>query len=185
MATVHSRVVLAAGAWLLGVVAATGGSLAAVSLIGQSLAAPPTQQLTVSAVNHALASGKREPRPSPAARPSPGRSRQHAVAATPTTSAAAPTTSASATPSGGTLLTSAGGSVLAGCAGADAYLISWSPQQGYAAADVVRGPAPTARVVFLAGGAGVRLTVTCAGSVPSAAVSRVQGDDSGWKPGDE
>jgi hypothetical protein len=178
MATVHSRVVLAAGAWLLGVVAATGGSLAAVSLIGQSLAAPPTQQLTVSAVNHALASGKREPTPSPAARPSPGRSRQHAVAA-------APTTSASATPSGGTLLTSAGGSVLAGCAGADAYLISWSPQQGYAAADVVRGPAPTARVVFLAGGAGVRLTVTCAGSVPSAAVSRVQGDDSGWKPGDE
>src|SRR5882757_2293123 len=80
MATVHSRVVLAAGAWLLGVVAATGGSLAAVSLIGQSLAAPPTQQLTVSAVNHALASGKREPTPSPAARPSPGRSRQHAVA---------------------------------------------------------------------------------------------------------
>ena len=61
MATVHTRVFLAAGAWLLGVAAATGGSLAAVSLIGQSLAAPPTQQLTVSAVNHALASGKREP----------------------------------------------------------------------------------------------------------------------------
>ena len=71
MATVHTRVFLAAGAWLLGVVAATGGSLAAVSLIGQSIAAPPTQQLTVSAVNHALASGRREPDPSVAARPSP------------------------------------------------------------------------------------------------------------------
>ena len=180
MATVHTRVVLAAGAWLLGVAAATGGSLAAVSLIGQSLAAPPTQQLTVSAVNHALASGNRDPEPSHAARPSPAPHRQPTAAATP---AASP--SASATSSEGTLLTSAGGSVLAGCAGPDAYLISWSPQQGYAAGDVVRGPVGLARVVFFwPGGAGVSLTVTCAGSVPSAAVSRVQGDDGGGQPGD-
>ena len=57
--------------------------------------------------------------------------------------------------------------MLAGCAGSDAYLISWSPQQGYAADDVVRGPAAMARVVFLAGSSGVSLTVTCTGSVPS------------------
>ncbi len=176
MATVHTRVFLAVGAWLLGVVAATGGSLAAVSLIGQSLAAPPTQQLTVSAVNHALASGRREPEPSPAARPSRGSSHHH-VAATPAASASAAST-------GGTLLSSRGGTVLAGCAGSGAYLISWSPQQGYAADDVVRGPAAMARVVFLAGGAGVSLTVTCAGSVPSAVVSPVQGDDDGGQPGD-
>ena len=176
MAIVHTRVFLAASAWLLGVAAATGGSLAAVSLIGQSLAAPPTQQLTVSAVNHALASGKREPEPS-AARPSTGSGRPHTAGAT-------PVVSTSVSPPGGTLLSSSGGSVLAGCAGSDAYLISWSPQQGYAADDVVRGPAAQAQVVFLAGGAGVRLTVTCAGPVPTAMVSQVQGDDGGGEPGD-
>ena len=74
--------------------------------------------------------------------------------------------------------------MLAGCAGSDAYLISWSPQQGYAADDVVRGPAAQAQVVFLAGRAGVRLTVTCAGQVPTAMVSQVQGDDDGGQPGD-
>ncbi len=178
MATVHTRVLLAAGAWLLGVVAATGGSLAAVSLIGQSLAAPPTQQLTVSAVNHALASGGQDPE-RPAAQPSRGARHRHA-AGTPSASASA---SAPAT-SAGTLLSSPGGSVLAGCAESGAYLISWSPQQGYAADSVVRGPAATARVVFLAGSAGVRLTVTCAGQVPTAMVSQVQGDDDGAQPGD-
>ncbi len=177
MATVHTRVFLAAGAWLLGVVAATGGSLAAVSLIGQSIAAPPTQQLTVSAVNHALASGRRDPDPSVAARPSPASSHRHARAT--------PQASVSATSSPGTLLSSSGGSVLAGCAGPNAYLISWSPQQGYAADYVVRGPAATARVVFLAGSGGVSLTVTCTGSVPSEVVSPVQGeDDGGGQPGD-
>ena len=177
MATVHTRVLLAAGAWLLGVVAATGGSLAAVSLIGQSLAAPPTQQLTVSAVNRALASGGQDPEPSPAARPSRGIRHRPAVAA-PSASASALATSA------GTLLSSPGGSVLAGCAGSGAYLISWSPQQGYAADSVVRGPAAAARVVFLAGQAGVSLTVTCTGSVPSAMVRPVNGDDDGGEPGD-
>ncbi len=177
MAIVHTRVLLAAGAWLLGVVAATGGSLAAVSLIGQSIAAPPTQQLTVSAVNRALASGGQDPEPSPAARPSRGTRHRH-VAAAPSASASAPATSP------GTLLSSPGGSVLAGCAGSGAYLISWSPQQGYAADSVVRGPAAAARVVFLAGQAGVSLTVTCTGSVPSAVVSPVNGDDDGGEPGD-
>jgi hypothetical protein len=177
MAIVHTRVFLAAGAWLLGVVAATGGSLAAVSLIGQSIAAPPTQQLTVSAVNHALATGRREPDPSAAARPSPAPSHRPA--------GATPQAPASGTSAAGTLLSSSGGSVLAGCAGSDAYLISWSPQQGYAADDVVRGPAAMARVVFLAGSSGVSLTVTCTGSVPSDVVSPVQGDDDGGgQPGD-
>ena len=60
MARVHGRIFLAVGAWLLGAGAATGGSLVAVSLLGQSLAAPPTQQLTVAAVNRALANASNE-----------------------------------------------------------------------------------------------------------------------------
>jgi hypothetical protein len=172
MATVHARVFLAVGAWLLGAVAATGGSLAAVSLIGQSIAAPPTQQLTVSAVNRALASGNRETRPSPAASPFPAASHR-AAAATPSP----PRGTAAAT---GTLLNSAGGSVVAGCGSAGAYLISWSPQQGYAAVDVVRGPAATARVTFMSGSAGVILGVTCPGSIPTASINAVRaGGDNG------
>src|ERR1022692_2236540 len=61
MASVHARIVLAVGAWLLGAGAATGGSLVAVSLLGRSLAAPPTQQLTVAAVNRLWPMTRRNP----------------------------------------------------------------------------------------------------------------------------
>ena len=40
----------------------------------------------------------------------------------------------------GTVLTSQGGTVLAECRPAGAYLVSWSPTQGYEADDVARGP---------------------------------------------
>lgn len=181
MTSVPARVFLTFGAWLLGVAAATGGSLAAVSLIGQSIIGPETQQLTVSAVNRALADDRDTDQPpasaSPATSPS-ARPHRRAERARP-----GPTT----TPSAGTLLSSAGGSVLARCDAAGAYLISWSPQPGYEADDVVRGPAVRAVVLFLAGSHGVRLAVTCAGTVPSASVSPVGDDDGGGSddpPGD-
>jgi hypothetical protein len=191
MALVHGRIYLAVAAWLLGASAATGGSLVAVSLLGQSLAAPPTQQLTVAAVNRALANASNEPAttaaPTPTARPSPSPSHRATAAASPsavTTSpsavAAAPAaTSATPAPTTGTLLTSAGGSVVATCESSGAYLISWSPQQGYLAEDVVRGPAPQAKVTFLAGQSGVRMSVSCNASVPSATITTVSGDDGG------
>src|ERR1700751_1365010 len=52
---VHMRVLAGVGAWLLGVGAATAGSLLAVSLLGQGIAASTSQQLTSAAVNNALA----------------------------------------------------------------------------------------------------------------------------------
>ncbi|HEY4851898.1 MAG TPA: hypothetical protein VII22_13945 [Streptosporangiaceae bacterium] len=188
MALVHGRIYLAVAAWLLGAGAATGGSLVAVSLLGQSLAAPPTQQLTVGAVNRALASDSKQP----AAAPTPGSSRgpghgkaRATAAASPSASAAAPSTapaSPSAAPgaaAGGTLLTSSGGSVVAACGSSGAYLISWSPQQGYLAEDVIRGPAPSARVTFLAGQSGVTMSVSCNASTPAATITTVRGDDGG------
>ena len=60
------RVLAGVGAWLLGVGAATGGSLLAVSLLGQGIATSPSQQLTVAAVNRALAA---EASDTPAATP--------------------------------------------------------------------------------------------------------------------
>src|SRR5712691_2938720 len=65
----HARFFVGVGAWLLGASAATGGSLLAVSVLGQGLAPAPSQQLTVAAVNRALASEVVEPTRSPTPQP--------------------------------------------------------------------------------------------------------------------
>jgi hypothetical protein len=178
MACVHSRVFLTISAWLLGAIAATGGSLVAVALIGQSIDGPATQQLTASGVNHALAADHNgsgsSPTDSPSATATPARPSAKATTSAPV-SGASP---AAAAPTG-TLFSSAGGSVVATCYPAGAYLISWSPQPGYTADDVLRGPAATAQLQFEAASQGVSVVVTCAGSVPSASVTTVGNDDGG------
>jgi hypothetical protein len=78
------RVVAGAGAWLLGVGAATAGSLLAVSLLGQGIATSTGQQLTAAAVSRALGAEATEtdgPGQPPAASPSPSPSatRSHQV----------------------------------------------------------------------------------------------------------
>jgi hypothetical protein len=70
---VHMRVLAGVGAWLLGVGAATAGSLLAVSLLGQGIAASTSQQLTSAAVNNALAAeASEEQGADPATTGSPG-----------------------------------------------------------------------------------------------------------------
>ena len=59
------------------------------------------------------------------------------------------------------MLTSQGGTVLAECQPAGAYLVSWSPTQGYEATGVIRGPAATARVIFESNANSVRMVVSC------------------------
>jgi len=174
------RILAGVGAWLFGAGTATAGSLLAVSLLGQGIAASPSQQLTGAAVNRALARESRGPgqdvpsatpspvRTSPTARPAATRttaSRPVRVATASPTATAAPPAAASPGPqaAAGTVLTSAGGTVLAECQVAGAYLVSWSPTQGYEASDVTRGPAATARVVFESAAKSVTMTVTCPG----------------------
>jgi hypothetical protein len=77
------------------------------------------------------------------------------------------------------VLTSEGGSLVAACAGARAYVVSWSPQQGFASSDVVRGPAANAQVTFTNGQVMVTMVVSCSTGVPTAtstAVSTWAGD---------
>jgi len=177
------------GAWLLGVGTATAGSLLAVSLLGQGIAASPGQQLTADAVNQALAreaydasaaATRTAPPPvptPPATRPaatSPAASQAAPAPPAPSAPAAAPAAAPAVpatTPSAGTVLTSLGGSVLAECRPAGAYLVSWSPVQGYQADDVARGPAPTARVVFESSANSVTVTVTCPDGAAGAPVA--------------
>jgi serine/threonine-protein kinase len=172
------RILAGVGAWLFGAGTATAGSLLAVSLLGQGIAASPSQQLTGAAVNRALARESRYPgqgavpappspvRTSGTARPAATRttaSRPVRVSPASSTATAAPPAAVSTGPqaAAGTVLTSAGGTVLAECLAAGTYLVSWSPTQGYEASDVTRGPAATARVVFESAAKSVTMTVTC------------------------
>jgi hypothetical protein len=168
---VRTRVLVGLGAWLLGAAAANGASLLAVSMLGRGIAASPSQQLTAAMVNRALASEAAE-RAGALPAPTPSPSVQLGGVAMPITRAtpAPGQTPASPQSAAGTLLSSAGGTVVAVCEQAGAYLQSWSPQQGYEANGVVRGPAGTAQVSFTSSQAKVTMLVTCPGGVPSAAV---------------
>ena len=173
------RIVAGLGAWLLGAGTATAGSLLAVSLLGQGIADTQGQQLTAAAVNRALAREAQEaspssrqaaPPPDPAASAPPAAAVRPAATAQPDLAGATPSATpaaspASASPSppaaGGTVLMSQGGTVLAECWSAGAYLVSWSPTQGYEATGVIRGPAATARVIFESGATSVTMVVSC------------------------
>jgi hypothetical protein len=178
---VSARFFVGVGAWLLGAAAATGGSLLAVSLLGRGIIAPAaSQQLTVAAVNRALASEAAEalrssPTATPPAAPSPAPPPRHTkvrpvVPATPAVADPAPQPTS-------TVLTSVGGTVVASCGTGGAYLVSWSPQQGYEAAGVIRGPAVTTQAKFSNGQRVVVMKVSCTGGVPSATTSSHWSDD--------
>ena len=176
------RILAGVGAWLLGAGAATAGSLLAVSLLGQGIADSPGQQLTAAAVNQALAreahdaseAGARTARPpvrtSPVTRAAATRPAASPAAAPPAPSAP-PASRTVASPAAGTVLTSRGGTVLAECRPAGAYLVSWSPVQGYEATDVTRGPVTTARVVFESDANSVTMTVSCPDGAAGAPVA--------------
>jgi hypothetical protein len=100
------------------------------------------------------------------ANPSPATSSPPSPAAT---QAAAPSSATSVE----RILTSQGGSVIARCVAAGAYLVSWSPAQGYKAEDVRRGPAGTAKLKFeFRDGGEYVVSVQCLNGIPQASVSR-------------
>jgi hypothetical protein len=67
--------------------------------------------------------------------------------------------------------TSAGGTVVARCTPEGAYLVSWSPAQGFHSENVHRGPATLVSVQFEARIAEYTTRVTCAKGVPQGKVS--------------
>ena len=199
------RVFAGVGAWLIGVGAATAGSLMAVSLLGQGIATSTSQQLTENAVKNALAveaaetqTAGPEATTSPSPTPSATRSRQahgpqalvpqaevtpsaqasrSRPAPSPSAQAAATVGPTSAGPSS-TELTSVGGTAVAQCRPGGAYLVSWSPNPGYEAGAVVRGPALTAQVTFDSTANSVIMTVSCSAGTPTA-TSTVNGSSPG------
>jgi hypothetical protein len=173
---VHSRILLGIAAWLVGASAATGGSLLAVSALGQGMNPAADEQVSVETVNRALAKEAAE-RTAAMPRRSVSTSPSHAAPSPSAARRPAPPPSPKTT--GGTVLTSQGGTLVASCAGGRAYVVSWSPQQGFWSSDVVRGPATNAQVTFISGQLTVTMVVSCAAGVPTAtstAVSAWGGD---------
>jgi hypothetical protein len=172
---VRSRIFLAVAAWLAGATVATGGSLFAVNMLGQGMSPAAVQQVSLEAVNQALASQNAE---HAAAWPKrSGRPRHPAASSSPAARHPAPAPSPEAT--GGSVLMSQGGTLVAGCAGGRAYLVSWSPQPGFAANVSVRGPAARAQATFTSVQLSVTMAVSCKAGVPTASTTagRPAGDD--------
>ena len=166
----HSRILLGVAAWLVGASVATSGSLLAVSVLGQDLIPVAGEQLSMETVNRALAKEAAE-RIAAGPQRSGARQASHTAPSSPATRHPAPPRSPGAT--GGTVLTSAGGTIVASCAGSRAYLVSWSPQQGFGAGDVVRGPTTSAQVTFTGGQLTVTMIVSCGTGVPTATSTTV------------
>jgi hypothetical protein len=190
---VQRRILFGVVAWLLGAATATAGSLLASSLLGQGITGSAAQLLTQDAVNRALASESAEPPadtpggPAAARSATPSPDAPTATTAPPVTASPAVTSgpvqdpaTATAGPSGqadGTVLTSAGGNVVASCQASGAYLISWSPSQGYEVSGVNRGPASAAQVTFYSSSNRVTMVVSCSTGVPTATSHTSWGGD--------
>jgi hypothetical protein len=176
---VRARILITVAAWLLGAATATGGCLLAVSLLGDGFGVTGSsgQQLTTAGVAKALAAAERESSSAPAAtpsrsaraRPATRRPRPARPTTTPTptsTSPPAPTsgpTPAQSTTPVGTPFSSQGGTVVATCESAGAYLITWSPAQGYEVDHFVQGPTAVASVRFDTSSTAVTMNVSCPG----------------------
>ncbi len=181
----RSRVLLGVGAWLLGATSATAGSLYAVGQLGHGLLAVPSKQLSAAVVNADLAREKhaRESSASPAAsshRPKsrPARHRTtHRAGPVKTHVTDPPSPSPAPSTDAAIVLTSADGSAAAVCEPSGAYLVYWSPQPGFEADDVVRGPAAVASVVFSNDSGGILMRVSCRNGVPVRQLSKAWTDD--------
>jgi hypothetical protein len=175
---VGSRVLIGAGAWMLGALTATGGSLYAVDQLGQGLLEQHTKQVSVAIVNAELAlesSGNagQAPTQSPSLSVSPAPAGGTTGVGVPDKAKQLGSRKASAPEAGAAkLLTSPGGTAGAICRGGLAHLLYWSPAQGFEVFGVQPGPAAVASVTFTEPSGGVTMHVACTGSsVPAVRTS--------------
>jgi hypothetical protein len=159
-------ILVAAVAWAVGAATAIGVGVLALSLVGTGFLTETSDPLA-NAVNQPVDPGSVTTDPTLSLTPSP------TPVASATTTPAADTTSVAGVDR---QFNSAGGAALARCVDGLAYLVLWSPAQGFHTGGVVRGPAPKAQVEFESNGREIKLIVTCAGGVPQA-TTREEVDD--------
>lgn len=159
-------------AWIIGAAVAVGVGMLALSRIGYGFTMGAVQPLssgpaTVPAVVPSTPPPSAAVPPAPASEPAPsapptpgGRTRPR------------PRRSPASSPmSHERAFSSLGGSVIVRCSRDLAYLMSWSPEQGYQVDDVRRGPAPEVTVEFEDADEEVRLRVWCDDDIPEARIA--------------
>jgi hypothetical protein len=173
---VPSRVLIGAGALLLGAASATAGSLYAIAQLGQGLVAQPTAQVSVAMVNAELAQvGTNAPATGRDARHSPTASQKAAPARANRRAGGRHRAAPPVTRNPGKLLSSSGGTTIAACSTEGAELLYSSPAQGFEVFRFVRGPSAVASVTFIDSSIGVVMKVTCDSlGDPVAQVSELQ-----------
>ncbi|MDG4832074.1 septum formation initiator [Solwaraspora sp. WMMD1047] len=170
------RTALAIAGWLVAAVAATGTGLAAVQVIGAGLTGPAGEVRDADEVARLVAAPTQPPgigpapgsaRPPGTAEPSdPGRSTDPGQSTEPGQSPGG--TPGPGVPESRRALATPGGTVVAECRGADVALVSWTPAQGYRAADVDRGPDDDAEVTFAGSDHDIEVEVACVAGTPVA-----------------
>lgn len=145
--------------WLCATLIATAVGIGAVSLLSEGLTNDSMTPLSADAVSKALATAA-PAKPPPTSTPSSDTSTDTSMATT------GPSQS----------LSSPGGAVVARCEGDLAYLVSWSPAQGWSVDDNQRGPAASTMIQFEGDtdsndDLDVTLTITCRSGSPVSAVA--------------
>jgi hypothetical protein len=183
---VSSRFLVGLGAWLLGAVTATTGSMIAVNELAHGLLdqqTQQTQQLGGATVSADLDTGLVSVSPAPAATSAGRRPASKPGPARRSASPSAATSAAAGQSPAGTLLVSGDGTVMAACQPGGAYLLYWSPDQGFEADDVFRGPAAITSVTFRGPASSVVMRVTCRSGTPVAHLYRPSDDYGGGDDG--
>ena len=138
--------------WLVAAAAATATGVAAVAVIGDSIAGPTGDVLSASDIERRLEQASPTPAVAPTGTPSP----------------APPTRTATATP--GRTATrvhdNVAARVVAHCEGSIAVLDTWAPKNGYGLRELDRPRGTEAEVSFQRNGQRVDVKVTCSGGVP-------------------
>ncbi len=149
--TVARRWILAGGAWLLTVAVATAVATGAVGSMRQGIFGTADAPYTEADVDALLAASSAGPATAP---PTPG--------------LASPSAPSPGTTGIARALTTSGGTIVAVCEAGLVTLRSWTPNSGFEAERVQRGPAAVASLRFKArsGGGDVRAQVTCNGTEP-------------------
>lgn len=150
------RTILACLTWAATAALAVGAGEAAISVLGAGITDHEVKPMTAGEVERALAQPYTPATPQPTA---PTATRTLAV---PGPRVTVTRTATTATHS----LSSPGGSVVVRCDHETAYLVSWSPAQGFAVGQTKRGPAQEVSVQFIAGPVRFVMAIGCQGGNP-------------------
>jgi hypothetical protein len=157
------RTLLAFATWTATAAAAIGAGTAAISVLGAGITDRTVRPMTAGEVRQALA---KPYSPTAAALPSPAVTVGTSTHTRDILPAPRVTVTQTVTPSIIQSISSPGGSVIVRCDHDQAYLVSWSPAQGFATGSTGRGPAQQVSVQFVAGPVQFRMTMACQAGGP-------------------